>query len=683
MASLRQEIENLNETRPSKKPRLDEANIFELLDKMDISDDEKIINLNNESLIKKDRVDDEVFKDLLEEVEGQNNPNLIFKLSNMYYKGRGVKKNYEKAFKECKKASDQGHANAKFKLANMHYNGEGTEKNYQKAFCLYEEAANQKHADALNSLGEIYQDGLHDENIDIRKDIEKAVSYYRLAAEQENADAQYNCALIYLKGEGLKIQKDTDRAIIYFKKAADQGHADAAYELGMNISKPKNVHEIHDYFEKAAQRRHSKANFELCKIYKDGQDVIQDYEKAHRYCKQAISYEYSKEQEYLETLEDYRNELEDLLNQDTDSEDENYEYQEQRKPVLNSFPEEELKKLNEDLKRKRKTINFAENYKDFYVACYRGIHYLPENFTKKSDRKKHRTRFEESKPLYSSTVHTLTRSTFLTDDISDKSSSEKYAEKLKMALDEFRKSFPDIYNKFHETYTNDHKKFHKLLKNPSDEDERDKSKSQAFINYSYFFNRHIDKIGNMLEREDFNFYRLEGFLRNPYVSFSLDYTEAAKYGLGEKSFHSKDGTKAESLPLYYNKDGKPEVVYFGKIYLALFKLEDYFESNPYDVVGQHSLGHINVSTHYAKHVLCENEISFPSFVPENIITHAKPIRIPSFSREYQNYYQKKYGIRKNFYEHVKQELDQQRLSEKTSKKICKRVLTSFSENLLN
>ena len=70
----------------------------------------------------------------------------------MYYNGRGVKKNYNKAFMWYEKAAKQGVAMAQFNLGDVYYKGRGVKQNYKKAFEWYEKAAKQGHVDAQLKL---------------------------------------------------------------------------------------------------------------------------------------------------------------------------------------------------------------------------------------------------------------------------------------------------------------------------------------------------------------------------------------------------------------------------------------------------------------------------------------------------------------------------------------------------
>ena len=76
------------------------------------------------------------------------------KLSEYYYKGKGVKQDYEQAVAWCRKAAEQGYSEGEFWLAIMYYwgsltlveNGKG--KDRKKACEWFEKAATHGHAEA-------------------------------------------------------------------------------------------------------------------------------------------------------------------------------------------------------------------------------------------------------------------------------------------------------------------------------------------------------------------------------------------------------------------------------------------------------------------------------------------------------------------------------------------------------
>jgi TPR repeat protein len=89
----------------------------------------------------------------------QGNADAQFNLGVMYYKGRGVPKNYKTAVKWYTLAAEQGNASAQFYLGLMYRRGKGVPKNYKTALKWYTLAAEQGHAFAQFGLGIMYDHG--------------------------------------------------------------------------------------------------------------------------------------------------------------------------------------------------------------------------------------------------------------------------------------------------------------------------------------------------------------------------------------------------------------------------------------------------------------------------------------------------------------------------------------------
>ena len=74
----------------------------------------------------------------------------------LYYFGRGVAQNYQKAKEWFEKSAAQGNADAQLYLGAMYYSGEGVAQNYQKAKEWFEKSAAQGNADAQNNLRDLF-----------------------------------------------------------------------------------------------------------------------------------------------------------------------------------------------------------------------------------------------------------------------------------------------------------------------------------------------------------------------------------------------------------------------------------------------------------------------------------------------------------------------------------------------
>jgi len=90
---------------------------------------------------------------------GKGNTDALLKVAQMYYSGKGVSKDYEKACALWRRAAEQGNASAQCSLANMYYKGHGVARDYKKAFEWDSKAAMQGNVDAQCQLGVIYVRG--------------------------------------------------------------------------------------------------------------------------------------------------------------------------------------------------------------------------------------------------------------------------------------------------------------------------------------------------------------------------------------------------------------------------------------------------------------------------------------------------------------------------------------------
>jgi TPR repeat protein len=102
----------------------------------------------------------------------------------------------------------------------------------------YKKAADENNSDAISRLGQIYENGLLGQEIDMKK----AINYYKKAIDlDENAEAMNCIGSIYYKGKHLK--QNYTLAFETFQRAAKFGNLDAmnnlgiCYEYGNGVSK--------------------------------------------------------------------------------------------------------------------------------------------------------------------------------------------------------------------------------------------------------------------------------------------------------------------------------------------------------------------------------------------------------------------------------------------------------------
>lgn len=186
-----------------------------------------------------------------------------FYLGEMYFYGRCVEKNYQKAFEFYKISAEFGVTNAQCSLGYLYRNGLGTKINLDSAFVWYKIAAGLGSDLGQNNLGYMYLNGYGTE-----KNYDQALYWFRKATEQNNARAQCNLGYMYYKGYG--VDKDLIQANFWYKKAADQGNAQAQYNLGFNYEYgegvEKDLKEAILWYQKAADNNIEDAKNALARL---------------------------------------------------------------------------------------------------------------------------------------------------------------------------------------------------------------------------------------------------------------------------------------------------------------------------------------------------------------------------------------------------------------------------------
>ena len=102
----------------------------------------------------------------------------------------------------------------------------------------------------------------------VPKDLDAAVAWYRRAAEQGERIAQYNLAVMLVRGDG--VEPDPEEALNWYRKAAEQGVPEAQIALGDVYATGRGVAVDHDearrWFDKAAGQGHEGAAARLAAL---------------------------------------------------------------------------------------------------------------------------------------------------------------------------------------------------------------------------------------------------------------------------------------------------------------------------------------------------------------------------------------------------------------------------------
>jgi TPR repeat protein len=183
-----------------------------------------------------------------------------YNLGMMFYKGKGVTLNYEKAKNMFELAAKQNYSDAQYMLGNMFYDGDGVIQSYTDAYKMYHLAAVQDHDAAQYEIGYMYYYG-----VGIKQSYVNAKPYFYLAALNGNALAQYMMGYMYYKGDGVK--QNYKKAKKMFKLAVKQGNASAQYELGKMFytgeGVTQNDEKAKELFDLAAKQDNSLAQLML------------------------------------------------------------------------------------------------------------------------------------------------------------------------------------------------------------------------------------------------------------------------------------------------------------------------------------------------------------------------------------------------------------------------------------
>lgn len=101
-------------------------------------------------------------------------------LGTMYLYGKGVEKDYAKAFRYFNKASGQGLVEAQYQIGIMYYNGYGVAQNYQDAFKYFFLASQAGYVLAYYYLGIMHAEGLG-----TQRSCSSAVELFKNVAERK------------------------------------------------------------------------------------------------------------------------------------------------------------------------------------------------------------------------------------------------------------------------------------------------------------------------------------------------------------------------------------------------------------------------------------------------------------------------------------------------------------------
>lgn len=202
-----------------------------------------------------------------------------YALGSLYYAGRIVKQNDEKAFDWFLKAAEGGHIKAQNDVGVLYLEGRGTRKDTEKAFEWIERAANKNNLPAMMNLGRIYLQG-----IGKSKDEKEALRWFLKAADLGSPQAKILVAEMHLDGKG-GVQPNLKEAAEWYTSAA-QGSSDAKNNAGVlfkMLNEEANKPEAITLFHEAAEAGNPAAQMNLANHYYQGEGVEKNLTEAFKW----------------------------------------------------------------------------------------------------------------------------------------------------------------------------------------------------------------------------------------------------------------------------------------------------------------------------------------------------------------------------------------------------------------
>ena len=206
-------------------------------------------------------------------------------------------KNYIRAFDAYAKGEkDWGDVHCRYKLAHMYYDEQcvvlDIVDRHQQAIRLFKKNAKQGHRQSCHQLGLIYAYGY----ASVKRDTDEALQWFT-KARLCVPDGELSCFIVgdmFQKGNGF--EKDYESALQWYNYAILLGHIDSLYSVatlyeegGFNIEQNREL--AAKFYERAANEESCTLNAEACnmlgKMYKVGEGVNLDYEKAFYWFKEA------------------------------------------------------------------------------------------------------------------------------------------------------------------------------------------------------------------------------------------------------------------------------------------------------------------------------------------------------------------------------------------------------------
>jgi TPR repeat protein len=136
--------------------------------------------------------------------------------------------NDAKAVEVLTKFANEGNPVAQLRLGDLYFHGKGVTEDENKAIYWWKKSAASGNAEAMYQIAHAYLFGSSAAKSVDDPDRE-AASWYFQAASAGHAEAAYTLGLLFIAGKG--VVEDRNEAIRWFRVAAGKGHAEARKAL--------------------------------------------------------------------------------------------------------------------------------------------------------------------------------------------------------------------------------------------------------------------------------------------------------------------------------------------------------------------------------------------------------------------------------------------------------------------
>jgi TPR repeat protein len=193
----------------------------------------------------------------------------MYRLARIYYLGRGVECDYQKAYDLYTRAAELGHKDSSRLLDITNYSIGQHFEDLNNSLSMIKFMAKKGNTDLQYILGVFYMSNKN------RLNYNEASKWYQMAISNDHMDAIYQLGLLYENGQGTT----PDYSMVYrlHNQAKEKGHRESIYRLGISyqhgLGVTANHSEAIDCYTKAADLGCSESQYTLGKLFDTGELV--------------------------------------------------------------------------------------------------------------------------------------------------------------------------------------------------------------------------------------------------------------------------------------------------------------------------------------------------------------------------------------------------------------------------